>query len=585
MNFFTFKVPYYVLAISIVLIIGAKTASAQDVEAVIKAPILTTNGGVSLSQISNYIPGDTTGRADPYVYYMAGNINFSMFSVVNVPMSFAFTNNQMNSNASLPFNRFSIAPSYKWIKLYMGYSSMTFSPYTLVGHEIFGGGVELTFENGLKLSAIYGRLQKEVRPDTMNIQPVYRRLGGGFKIEHSSKFADVSFNVFKAKDVPNSNFYSTSDSVLTPKDNISSSIVLNLKMIDRLKLNVEYAISAVNSDISKKDSLPRVFRDNFVEQNGDLSIHHAIKAGISQTSVIGVIGASFERVSPNYNTFGAYYFMNDYQNITANFSTSIKTWLNFAIDAGYQRDNLVNQKLNSSKRFILSTNASSMITKRLNVGVSYSNVQSYIHIKDEYKEVTATNQFQNLDTLSFTQLNLTTSCNVNYILKSTKENRQSVNASFTYQEASEQQKNETRYTGSRIYNSVLSYQYSLIPQKLNASTSVNYNHNQLPDNFMGVMSYNLSVQKAFFEKLKVSFVGTYSKSFNDSLSLAKIFNIRLAAGYTLLKRHNFNLSLAKVYNKGLSRTTTQYSANLTYNYIFDFNLKRKDKKFKYEGNF
>ncbi len=177
MIFFTFKVPYYVLATSIVLIIGTKTASAQDVEAVIKAPILTTNGGVSLSQISNYIPGDTTGRADPYVYYMEGNINFSMFSVVNVPMSFAFTNNQMNSNASLPFNRFSIAPSYKWIKLYMGYSSMTFSPYTLVGHEIFGGGVELTFENGLKLSAIYGRLQKEVRPDTMNIQPVYRRLG------------------------------------------------------------------------------------------------------------------------------------------------------------------------------------------------------------------------------------------------------------------------------------------------------------------------------------------------------------------------------------------------------------------------
>lgn len=585
MIFYIFKRQYNVLIVSIILLLLGKVSFAQDIEGVIKAPILTSNGGITLSQISTFIPGDTTGRADPYTYYLAGNVNFSLFSVVNVPVSFAYTNNRVSKDASLPFNRFSIAPSYKWIKVYAGYSSMTFSPYTLVGHEVFGGGVELTFEDGLKISAIYGRMQKEVRRDSINTNPTYKRMGGGFKIEHSSKVGDFGFNVFKAKDVMSSYFRDNPDSIITPQDNISGSLFMNLKMIKTLMLTMEYGISAINSNISRSDSSSRSFKSNFIEQNGDLAIHHAFKAGISQTSAIGVIGATYERVSPNYNTFGSYYFVNDYQNITANFSTSIKTWLNFAMDVGYQRDNLSDQKINGTKRFIISTNASSMITKKLNVGVSYSNLKSYTHIKQIYNELTATNQYQNLDTLSYTQLNLTTSCNVNYTLKSTKENRQNINVSFTYQEASEKQSSDTMYVGNQIYNTVLSYQYSLIPQKFNASTSVNYNHNQLPNSYMGVFSYNLSLQKTFFEKLKVSLIGTYSRSFNDTMSLAKIANIRIAAGYTFVKRHNFNLSLAEVYNQGVKKTSTQYSVNLTYSYMFDFNVRRKDKRTKFEGNF
>ncbi|SDD33518.1 hypothetical protein [Williamwhitmania taraxaci] len=586
MNFCDFKRQYYLLIVGIFLLLCGEVSFAQDIEGVIKAPILTSNGGLSLSQISTFIPGDTTGRADPYTYYLAGNVNFSLFSVVNVPVSFAYTNNQLNKDASMPFNRFSIAPSYKWIKVYAGYSSMTFSPYTLVGHELFGGGVELTFESGLKVSAIYGRMKKEVKRDSVNTEAIYKRMGGGFKIEHSSKFADIGFNIYKAKDVPNASFYSVGDSaVVAPMDNIAGSLFLDIKIIESVKFNVEYAISAINSDISRTDSLSHSVKDRFVEQNGDLAIHHAVKAGVSQSSSIGVIGATYERVSPNYNTFGAYYFVNDYENITANFSTSIKKRVNLAADVGYQRDNLSDQKLNSSNRLIYSTNISSMITKKLNVGVSYSNLKSYMHIKEVYSELTATNPYQNLDTLSFTQLNLTTSCNANYTLVSSKESRQSINGVFTYQEASEQQKNESKFAGNRIYNSVLSYQYSRIPQKFNASTSVNYNHNQLPAGYMGVFSYNISLQKAFFEKLKVSFIGTYSRSFNDTMNLAKIVNLRIGAGYTFVKRHNFNLSLAEVFNQGVKKTSTQYSVNLTYSYMFDFNVQRKEKKTKFQGNF
>lgn len=560
---------------------------SQDIESVIKAPILTNNGGISFSQIGNYIPGDTLNRVSPYTYYASGNLNFSLFSVVDMPVSFSYTNNKLNQEASLPFNRFSIAPSYKWIKLYAGYASMTFSPYTLVGHESFGGGVELTFKNGFKFSAIYGRLQKEVKPDSVVTSAAYKRLGGGFKVEYNHKVADVALNIYKAKDVNNESFYGDFiDSTLTPKDNIAGSLSLDLKVVDNLKVNVEYAISALNADISRNDSIKKTFKDKIIEQSGDLSVHHAIKAGISQTSPIGVVGATYERVSPNYTTLGAYYFVNDFENVTANYSTAIKKIVNIALSAGYQHDNLSSQKINTNSRFIFSSNVSSAITSRLNVGASYSNLKSYMHIKDIYKELSNTNPYlSDIDSLSFTQLNLTASGNVNYVLNSTKSNRQGVSVSFTYQEASEQQDQTNKYTGSKIYNSTVSYQYSLIPQKLNASTSVNYNHNDMSNGFTGVFSYNLTVQKVFFEKLKLSAVGTYSKMFNDSLNLSNVTNIRISAGYIFKKRHNFNFSIARVSNRNLTRNSTQYTGNLSYSYMFDFNLKRKDKKLNFEGNF
>jgi len=569
-----------------ILVLGNSAGHAQDIESVIKAPMLTNNGGLSFSQIGSYIPGDTLNRINPYSYYISGNMNFSLFSVVNVPMSFAYTNNQLNTEATLPFNRFSIAPSYKWITLYAGYASMTFSPYTLVGHETFGGGVELKFDNGFKFSAIYGRLQKEVRPDSAINSAAFRRMGGGFKVEYSHEKVDVALNIYKAKDVNNNDFYtSTIDSTLTPKDNISGSLYLNMKMINNFQLNMEYAISAINADISRSDSVDRSFKDNFLESNGDLSVHHALKAGISQTSAIGTVGATYERISPNYTTLGAYYFLNDFENIMAYYSTTIRKIVNIAIDAGYQHDNLSKQKVNANNRFIFSGNVSASITKRLSVGASYSNLKSYVHIRDIYNDLTNTNPYQNIDTLSFTQLNLTTSGNASYTLRSTDENRQNIIVSFTYQDASEQQNRTEKYSGSKIYNAVMSYQFSQIPQKFNASTSVNYNHNNLPNGFMGVLSYNLSLQKTFIEKLKLAIIGTYSRSFNDSLNLANVVNIRFSAGYTIQKRHNLNLSIAHVSSQNKLRDNTQYTANMSYSYMFDFNLRRKDKKLNFEGNF
>ncbi len=572
-------------SLSIILILLVTTVNAQDIEQVIKAPVMATNGGVSFSQIGAFSP-DSNTTITPYSYFVSGNINTSLFGVVSLPLSFAYSNSQVTTQTPHPFNRFTISPSYKWLTVHMGYSSMSFSPYTLSGHEFLGGGIDVAPTESFKVSALYGRFKKAVNPDSLGSVPVYNRMGGGLKIDYLNKHIDVGVNIFKAKDDLQSVNYQGFDSAFVkPQDNIAGGVSLKLKLIKSLMITADYGISALNQDISGQDSLPRGFSDNVVSQSSDLAVYHAFRGSISQSSNIGSIGASYERVTPNYRTLGAYYFNNDFENITADFSTSLKHWLTIAMNVGYQRDNLEKQKVNTSSRLIYSINASSMLTKKLGIAAAYSNISSYVHIRDIYNELEQTNEFQNLDTLSFTQINLTESVNLNYNIQATKHRRQNINIGFAYQEASEEQADDERYKGNQIYNSTLSYQFSMIPERLNISTAINYNQNRMPTMEMHITSYNLSIQKVFFEQVKAALISTYSNSFNNESNLADIINIRVTGGYTLQKRHNVNLSVAMVNNKSIQGTSTQYSANLAYSYIFNFQVKRDNKKLGFEGNF
>jgi hypothetical protein len=560
--------------LSFLLLAFAQSIQAQDIEQVIKASPLTVNGGLSLSQIGNYSP-DTNQTVDPYAYYLSGNINANIYGVVNLPFSFAYTNSEISSSLPQPFNRFSMSPSYKWITAHIGYTSMNFSPYTLGGHEFLGGGLELTPHKSLKISTMYGRLRQAVRPDTLGTEPSFHRMGGGLKLDYMHEKIDASVNFFKARDDIHSISFNPEDSIIVkPQDNFAAGAMVKLKMIDNLTLTAEYAFSFINHDISNRDSIDGS-SDFIVEEQGDLSYYYAFKTIASYSTKIGAIGASYERVTPNYKTLGAYYFNNDFENITANLSTSIKKRINIALDAGYQKDNLSNQKTNTSSRLIYSANVNARLSKKLNLGLSFSNLQTYVHVRDIYDQITQTNEFQNLDTLSFTQLNLTTSANLNYIIQATKNQRQNINLGFTYQEASQQQEDDQSFSGNQIYNSNLSYLFSLIPQRLNISTTVNYNQNQLPETTMEVATFNLSVQKAFFEQLKVSLTSSYSNSSNDDGKLSDIVNIRLTGGYTLAKKHNFNLSLAMVNNNSTQGSRTLYSANLSYSFMFNYQVKRK----------
>ena len=574
----------YQYIILIVLLFGIKmSANAQSIESIISAPILSMTGGVSVNNISTFTYNDSL-ITNPFALYLTGNLNFSFFNVLNLPLSFAYTNQKFSKDISLPINRFSLSPSYKWVKLYAGYASMTFSPYSLSGHEFFGGGVELSPNNGLKVSAMFGRLKKSSSGEDNETEPSYRRLGGGFKVEYQHKKIGAGVNIFKAQDIISSAHFPNPDSIpILPQDNLTGGVNFNISAIKNIVLIGEYGFSALNRNIYKGGDKFRL-----LNTDGDLSLYHAAKAQITFTHKIGNIGATYEYVVPNYTTLGTYYMTNDFENITANFSTSIKKF-NVAANIGYQRNDLNKQKNSRTARLIYSGNFSGSIAEKFSFVLTFSNLHSYLYINDVYSQVTQTNPFQNLDTLNVTQLSFNSSLNADYSLQNTKDQRQNISMNLTYQRSSENQQ-YSRFSGNDIINTMLGYQFSLAPTQLSVSSSIIYNYNKMPEQkFTQAITLSLSVQKSFVKVLRSALSFGYSNMSSQDGHLSDVLNIRLTGGYTLVKKHNFNLATTILYTKNNAKNEvkkrTQYVINLSYSYSFGAEVGRKGKKLTFKGNF
>lgn len=127
------KIKYYIVFLFIAFTVFE--LQGQDLSQIGKGEAIKVNGGISVSQLFNSSFGGEQ-RRDPYNYYLNGNLNFSIYGL-SIPLTFNFSNQQFGFQQ--PFNQYGLSPTYKWITLHAGYTSMSFSPYTLSGHLFLGG--------------------------------------------------------------------------------------------------------------------------------------------------------------------------------------------------------------------------------------------------------------------------------------------------------------------------------------------------------------------------------------------------------------------------------------------------------------
>ena len=565
-----------------ILLITSNLLNAQNIENLTKAPWLNLNGGFSINQIT-YSQWGQYSKKEPYTYFINSNLNTSILGVVSMPISFSYSNADFGYSASRPFNRFSLNPSYKNIKTYIGYSSLTFSPYTLSAHEFLGGGVEISFKNKIKLTTLYGKFIKEVEPDSLNnFNPTYKRMGFGLKSEFKGKKIDLDFTFFTAKDDEysvNTKLISDTTSI-KPQGNTVIELNTKIKFIKNLNLETCFSFSAINNDIrDPKISEGGIF-NLFFNPTSSVAYYQALKTSLNYSLGNGSIGCSYEKTDPEYKTLGAYYFTNDFENIALNISSSLlKKKVNISGSIGIQKDNIDNQKSASSKRISSSISSQINATKKLRLSLSYSNLQSYSHIKPILQDITSHSQFENLDTLNFTQINQTLNSNINYMLNSNKKKTQNLNLNFSYQQAADQQGENKTKIGNRMFNSVVSYTYSNTPTNTSYTLSGNHNYNELKDFSSKMFGLNLSVKKNFFKrKLKTTLSSGFVNSYSNNEKINSILNLRINNAYTLKKKHNFSLNLTFINNKSKAKEFSELSFNFSYSFNFGFSIKRKKNK-------
>ncbi|SHI38587.1 TonB-dependent receptor [Pseudozobellia thermophila] len=533
---------------------------------------LRYNGGVS----ANAVYYDGTANRQELTYYLTGSLNFNIAGVYNVPLSFTYSNQEFNFPNPFNFNRLSLHPSYKWATAHIGDVSMTFSPYTLAGHQFTGGGFDLNPEGKFQISAMYGHFLKateynEEHPEALT---AYKRMGYGIKTAYDFDFMKLGLILFKAHDEENSleNPFPV-ELGLSPKDNAVLSFESEFRLFEKASIHIEYAISGVTEDTrpTEAPSSPGLL-SFLLKENISTQYYKALNASLDYPAGNGTLGLGYERIDPEYKTLGAYYFNNDLENITVNASQSVfDNKLNLSVNAGLQRDNLNKAKSSDQQRIVSAINANYTASDRLGFNASYSNFQSYTNIRDQFDYINQVGAYDNIDTLNYRQISQNANLGINYILKKTETKQHSTNLNLVYQNSTNQQEGETIEGGENsFYNGMAGYTLGYPKQALNISLAANVSYNTVAEDDNMTLGPTLSIGKQFFDKqLRTNFSSSYNTSYANGEQQNNILNFRLGSNYTLYKKHNLSLNFLMLFRNSELNTGRDLTITFGYSYAFD----------------
>ncbi|MEO5599708.1 MAG: hypothetical protein ABIR06_02150, partial [Cyclobacteriaceae bacterium] len=490
--------------------------AGQNLESIGKEKPISLTGGISLNQIF-YSASGIESRRDPYSYFTSGNVNLSVYGWA-VPFSFNISN--QNNSFSQPFNQYSLHPTYKSVTTHLGYTSMSFSPYTVNGHIFLGAGVDILPEGNWKFSALYGRFLKAVQADSLNdsSQPSFERMGYGIKSTYGNGRNSIDLILFHAYDDANS-LYNIPDSLdITPQENLVISLGIKKTLFKNFLLKTELSTSAITKDTrsEKADNAHLIARSGILfESRLSSSFYNAFKTSFDYHHNSCIIGLAYEKIDPQYRTLGAYYFNNDLENITLNGSAGIlQGRLNIAGSAGTQRDNLDKSKISTMRRLVGSLNLHYMHSQRLNFSASYSSFQTYTNIRSQFVDINQLTPYDQLDTLNFTQISKNASGTAMYTLPGQENRKQNINIHVTFQDASEEQGKVEQNSGTRFYNIHTAYSITLPPKNLSISITFNGALNQGFFIETKVFGPNASITRSFMNrKLRTSLSSSFNKTY------------------------------------------------------------------------
>jgi hypothetical protein len=549
---------------------------AQNLETIGQQKPLSITGGLSINQIFYGVNG-IESRRDPYTYFASGNINFSLYGW-SVPLSFSLSN--QNTSFQQPFNQYSLHPTYKSITAHIGYTSMSFSPYTVSGHIFLGAGVDVAPKGNWKFSGLYGRFLKAVElvsDSTGTNNPAYERMGYGFKASYGSGGNQVEIIMFHGEDDINS-IRALPDSIeVRPEENIVVSIGASKSVFKNIILKAEVASSALSIDTRAagiENSNPLSKADFLFTPRASTSYYNAYKTSIGYNGQGYAFGAAYERIDPQFRTHGAYFFNNDLESITVNGSAAIfQGKVNVSVNAGTQRDNLDKSKISTLRRLVGSLNVGYAPSQKVNLSASYSNFQTFTNIRSQFVDINQLTPYDNLDTLNFTQISQSATTTAIYMFGSNPQKRQTINLNIAFQNAADEQGGVKQNTGTQFYNMNVAYALSLVPQNAMVSASLNATVNEGATATSKTIGPTAAVSKSFFEKkLRTTFSTSYNNSYTGSKLINTIVNGRISATVSMKKKHNLNMSTVVVKRdsntEGASQSFTEFTGTLGYSYSF-----------------
>jgi len=289
---------------------------------------VTLTGSIDLRGIGYNVSG-IAARRSPFTYILNGNAELNIYGLA---LPFAITVSEQQRDTRQPFNQFGVSPKYKYVQLHAGYRNVTFSPYTLAGYTMLGGGVELT-PGKFRFGFMYGRMNKATAIDTATgtVKPYsFSRMGYAAKLGFGTDEKHFEISYLSAKDDSNSVNKNIPDSMrtVTPASNSvvgikfahliakhifieadggASVYTYNLGSKIDLKTDVDDKISAYTKEFV-------TFNTSTIGVNATTQVNFAYSGSIGYKAKDWTVKVSYRHIDPDFQSMGAYFFQNDIEN-------------------------------------------------------------------------------------------------------------------------------------------------------------------------------------------------------------------------------------------------------------------------------
>jgi len=367
----------------ILLVSGNLVVCAQETDAS-KPAWLQLNNQISLST-EWYDVNGIDNRQLPFTYIVQGAPTVQL-GQTPVPFSFVFSS--FSNSVQTPFNQMGASPKYKWIQVHAGYRNIVFSPFTLGGQRMLGGGVELT-PGKWQFGFFYGMIRNAIKPDSTNqvsvppgsflFGPGFRRSGWGAKVGFGKmEKSNVTLSLFRAKDNEKSLDTVYHRLVEPPQANMVIGLSWKIQFSKRISWLNDIAASAYTRNTGQADidlgdytgnpTIAAIFAPKISSQ-----YLTALQSALQYNSKKVKISLKYRRIDPDFKSMGTYFLNSDLQELTLNpgWRVNSKIYLNGSI--GVQEDNLSKFKQRTTRRLIYRIAADYTPVKWFGVGVQHSN--------------------------------------------------------------------------------------------------------------------------------------------------------------------------------------------------------------------
>ena len=538
---------------------------------------LYISGNLGISTIFYNVKG-INPRKPGFSYVINGAPTLHLYGF-ELPFSFLFSNYQRDFRQ--PFNQFGISPYYKSIKFHLGYRNLNFSPYTLAGHRIFGGGFE--FNPGkFRLAFMYGRFNKAVPRDTIynpqnnlsrTVRPSFSRKGFAAKIGFGTDRNHFDLIALKAKDNPFSIESPDISTAIHPEENLVLGISTQFYLIKNLRYKLDLGASAFSRDITKDsvgiDSFPfkkTLFAVYTPRINTKVSFAGETKLEY-KTSKFSA-GIKYKRVDPGYQSMGTYYFQSDIEQYLFNIGFSaLNSKFRLRASAGLQSDNVRKNRASKTSRKIGNLAISYQPNQKFGINIQYSNFG--VSQNPLLKSISDTTLLRNI-TQSFMIM-------PRYNFGNKKINS-SISLVANYQNLNDKNVYTQKYTEMKSLNTNFNYMLTLLKSGLNIRTSFLYTNNILSAGKTKSIGGTIGLNKSLLKKKIFSGINyTYSSnSFNgDSNGYTSRINLNITGRISknqALKLTAYLLRNKSAYTK-IIKDFTETTIRISYN--IRFNSKRK----------